>query len=264
MAELMGNVTFQVATRTVTMASLKPGSVVLDNACGNGVVTQAIIEVEKPGAIAIHATDLNPRMCEATAALAASKGWADSVNTAVMPAEALTFDDNTFSHSFTNFVIFMSKAPDQIANSIYRTLQHGGSAIVTTWAEVAHKGAILEAHNATRGAETFHAYKSGQEWETASHLKLALERAGFANVHVEQCDAILKIQDLDRWSKVAWSLLGGSKGPARGWVEEDEGKFQKAVDIVNKAMLKNERVESDGRGGASIKMIAHIAIAQKN
>ncbi|KAG0652025.1 hypothetical protein D0Z07_1014 [Hyphodiscus hymeniophilus] len=96
MAELMGYCSLQIAHQTVALAEPKPGAIVLDNACGNGAVTLSIINAKKPSEVTIHATDLNARMCEVTASQAASKGWADPVTTAAMPAAALTFDDSSF------------------------------------------------------------------------------------------------------------------------------------------------------------------------
>jgi ubiquinone/menaquinone biosynthesis C-methylase UbiE len=49
----------------------------------------------------------------------------------------LTFPDEMFTHSFTNFAIF--SLPDneaaRAASHIYRTLKPGGTAAITTWAE---------------------------------------------------------------------------------------------------------------------------------
>jgi ubiquinone/menaquinone biosynthesis C-methylase UbiE len=97
-------------------------SVLLDNACGNGVVTEAVMETQRPGIFNIHAIDMNPKMCEATAALAASKGWSNNVRTAAMPSESLEFDDDTFTHSFSNFIINQAQDPEKVAANIYRTL----------------------------------------------------------------------------------------------------------------------------------------------
>lgn len=105
MAELMGNVSVQVAHRYVSLADLKPGTVVLDNACGNRVVTRAIIEsgALKPSEITIYAADINAKMCEATEkevkTAATTDEWVNSVKTVVTPAEELKFDENFFSQS---------------------------------------------------------------------------------------------------------------------------------------------------------------------
>jgi len=266
MQELMGDVSLQIARRCMTLVPpFNSSSVLLDNACGSGVVTQAVMEMEEPGNFTVHATDMNPKMCEMTAAIAASKGWTENVQTDVMPAEALTFHNDTFTHSFSNFLIFLAKEPDKVADNIYRTLKPGGVAIVTTWAEVPHERAILKAHTTTRGADAFHAHKTRLEWKQASHLASVMERAGFSNVETVKCDATLRIVNLERWSKVAWSFLGAPMGPAGGWTKEDEENFEEAVSIVWDELSKDEdeNVETDGTGGAKIKMVAHIAIGKK-
>jgi ubiquinone/menaquinone biosynthesis C-methylase UbiE len=261
MAELMGDVSVQIAHRSVVLAGLKPGSIVLDNACGNGVVTLAIIDTENPSEITIYAADINPKMCEATTAAAASKDWADSVKTAAMPAEALTFDDNFFSHSFTNFLLNAAKEPEMITSNIYRTAKPGGTAIVTTWGSVAHIPAILAANTATRGPDVFHAMKGGKEWNDPAHLEKVLKKTGFLEVKMEQCDSYLKMSDLRRWSLIAWSFSGGMT--PGGWTEADEGKFQQAVDTIHDTILKSPGAEPDGKGGVRFKMIANIVVAKK-
>lgn len=50
-----------------------------------------------------------------------------------MPGEDLRFPDNHFTHSFTNQGIVFFKDGEKGAKEIYRTLKHGGTAIVTTW-----------------------------------------------------------------------------------------------------------------------------------
>jgi len=261
MAELMGDVSVQIAPRSVALADLRSGSVVLDNACGNGVVTLAITDTENPSEITIYATDINPKMCEATAAAAASKGWADSVKTASMLAEALNFDADFFSHSFTNFLINSAKEPGKIISEIYRTVKPGGTAIVTTWATVAHINGVLAANTVTRGPDAFHPVQGGTEWYDPAHSEKALKDAGFLEVKMEQCDSYLKIADLRRWSLIAWSFFGGMI--PGGWTEADDGKFQQAVDTIHDTLLKTPGIELDGKGSARLKMIANIAVAKK-
>jgi len=265
MKELMGDVSLQVARKLVTLAPMAPGSIILDNGCGNGVVTEAITEVRKPGEVTIYATDLVPPMAAATTALAASKGWSEFVKAEAMPAEALTFVDNMFTESYNNFLISLAKEPEKVASHIYRTLKPGGVALITTWAELSHEQAVLKANDATRGSDAFHAYKARQEWRTASHLKKVLEEAGFKgeNIDISQKEAFLTIENMGRWSNLAWSFLGAPKGPAGGWVEADETRFEEAVAIFAKGMEADKNVTLDGNGGAKVKMVAHIAVAKK-
>jgi ubiquinone/menaquinone biosynthesis C-methylase UbiE len=263
MQELMGDVTLQIARKIINIPHLAPGAIILDNGCGNGVVTQAITEIKSPGEATIYATDLVPPMVAATAAIAASKGWTDSVKAEAMPAESLTFENDFFTESFNNFLIFLVKDPEKAAAHIYRTLKPGGIAIVTTWASVAHHDAIIKASDETRGVDAFHAYKEGAKWQSTDHLKSVLEGAGFKDIKITRKDAVLPIENLKRWAEVAWSFLGAPKGPAGGWVEKDEEMFEKAVEIVEREMRNEAKVTLDGKGGASARMVAHIAVAKK-
>ena len=261
MQELMGDVSLQVARHSMTLIPpMPPGTVLLDNACGNGVVTQAVIETQKLGNVTIHATDIGPTMCKATSAMAASKGWGEHVKSDVMPAEALIFEDDTFSYSFTNFLIVSVPDPDMVASNIYRTLKPGGVAIVTTWAEVAHEEAILAGHAATRSPDAKHGIQSREVWKKASHLIKVLEKAGFVDVKNVQSDSTLVVRDMKRWATLAWSFLGPSTD---GWKQADEDNFDEAVAVVYNALQKSEEFTSDGAGGAKVRVVANIAIARK-
>jgi hypothetical protein len=140
----------------------------------------------------------------------------------------------------------------------------GGVAIVTTWAEMPQEQAIREAHTTTRRPDAYHKLIDRWEWKSASHLASLLETAGFADVKMLRCDSILEIENLERWAKMAWSFMGAPLGPAGGWSEADEDKFDEAVAVVHSVLAKSEGIEKDGLGGAKAKMVANIAIARKN
>jgi ubiquinone/menaquinone biosynthesis C-methylase UbiE len=180
-----------------------------------------------------------------------------------MSAEALKFEDNFFSYSFNNFHVFIVKEPEEAAAQVYRTLKLGGIAVVTSWAEKPFENDIPKVHEATRGLDASHVCKVRDVWKNASHLVSVLEEAGFNNIETETYDVILKINNVEYWSKLAWSFLGAPNGPAGGWVEKDEERLDEAVGIVYDALLKNEKVESDGAGGAKIRMTATSVIAKK-
>jgi len=116
-----------------------PGSIIHDNACGTGVVTNEIMKaipsaVNRNSGISIHVTNLSPEMVEACQIMIHEHGWSDMVNVSLMGMQSLTFPDEMFTHSFANFAIF--SLPDdetaQTASHIYRTLKPGGTAALTT------------------------------------------------------------------------------------------------------------------------------------
>jgi hypothetical protein len=124
--------------------------------------------------------------------------------------------------------------------------------------------AIREAHITTRGPDAYHKLIARWDWRSASHLISLLEKAGFSDIKTLKCDSVLEIENLERWAKLAWCFLGAPLGPAGGWNEADEDKFDEAVAIVHSVLAKSEGIEKIDHGGAKAKMVANIAIARKS
>ena len=65
----MGNVSLQISHQMLPQThQTPPSSIIHDDAYGNGVVSQAIIESQDSVNIIIHTTDIGPSMCAATSA----------------------------------------------------------------------------------------------------------------------------------------------------------------------------------------------------
>lgn len=264
--DVQGDVSAQVAKHTLRLIPpIAPGSILLDNACGSGTVTEVVLETLQPGAdgrysILIHATDVAPPRIQAITAKAAQYGWTDVVKPALVPAQALTFDDGTFTHSWMNFALFAIPEADKAAAHVYRTLKPGGIAVVTTWASMPHWAAVNAAHEATRDGEAALRLTIPERWYEASTLEHALTQAGFSSIRMSQKDAYLQIKDVHRWVQYAWSILGQ---PATGWESRDEEEWEKAISVLEERLTTLEEFERVGKEGACIQMIANIAIAIK-
>ncbi|KAH8711543.1 Ubiquinone/menaquinone biosynthesis C-methyltransferase UbiE [Beauveria bassiana] len=129
-------------------------AVVLDNACGTGIVAEEIINrcrrqssggVGGVGGVVpeIRAADPVEKMVAACAAKFSSLGVTDRCSAAVMPGERLTFADGTFSHSITNMGLMFYTDAAVGARELHRTLRPGGVAVVTTWAQLGQVDDIL-------------------------------------------------------------------------------------------------------------------------
>src|SRR5579871_320693 len=106
-------------------------AVIHDNASGPGTVAFEILSrFPNPPRPTIHATDFSEAMISGVQDNIASKG---NILTSVMDSESLNFKDNTFTHSITNFGLFIFPNPDKGAREIFRTLKPDGTAVVTTW-----------------------------------------------------------------------------------------------------------------------------------
>lgn len=107
--------------------AISSDAIVHDNGCGPGIVSKAIL-AKTPG-VRIEATDMTNAMVR----FAAKQGA--SVNAQKMDSKELTFADNTFTHSFTNFVIVAMNAEEAVTTlkGIRRTLQQGATAVIVGW-----------------------------------------------------------------------------------------------------------------------------------
>lgn len=118
------------------------GSLVHDNACGPAIVTSEILSGHVPPGthcaptdIVITATDISVPMISAAEDLIKVNKW-PNVSAEVLDSQDLAacgIKDDIFTHSITNFGLFMLEDCSAGARSIYRSLRHGGTAAITTW-----------------------------------------------------------------------------------------------------------------------------------
>ncbi|KAI9708133.1 MAG: hypothetical protein M1812_008120 [Candelaria pacifica] len=264
--EVQGEVSAQITKHTLTLIPpIPPASILHDNACGSGTVTEVVLETLNPEAdgrysILVHATDVAAQRIQVVAAKAVRYGWTDVVKPAVVPAQALTFADHTFTHSLTNFALFAIPEADKAAAHVYRTLKPGGVAVVTTWASMPHLAAVNATHEAIRDDDAMLLMRLSQRWYKASTLKQVLMQAGFSSIRMSQKDAYLQIKNVRCWVKYAWSILGQ---PATGWGLKDEEDWEKAISVLEERLTALDEFERVGEEGARIKMVSNIAIANK-
>lgn len=84
----------------------------------------------------VYAADVAPDMIALLENLINKNGWQDRVKTGVMNGVSLSYVDQIFDVSITNFGIFFYFDPIIGAKELYRTLKTGGKEVVTCWKEV--------------------------------------------------------------------------------------------------------------------------------
>jgi hypothetical protein len=206
-------------------------------------------------------------MVEECQALAVEKGWTEwptELKSQVMAMQDLKFPDETFSHSFTNFAIFGLADPEaaKAATHIYRTLQKGGTAILTVWKETPSYDALQAAHYATRSRTDLLPLFLRIHWHEQSHIRKVLLEAGFSDERIEiyQKEVCIELGDLSRWSQVAWTLVGR---PAEGWEEKDEERWDNATNILREDMRKSKGFKTLDGGGFQMRCLVNVAVARK-
>jgi len=184
------------------------------------------------------------------------------VETFIMRAQELTFPDNYFDFSFTNFVVADLDDPKIVAHHLFRTLKPGGRAVVCTFAFRPHDDAMKAAHLATRGhsAKLGLAYDPG--WLKQETLRAFLVAGGFekSKISISTCDVFEKLKDLRWWMTALWGYIGQRD---IGWTLEDEEKWDEAVDILVETMAKSPGVMKTDDGEALVKFVVNVSIATK-
>jgi len=220
---LSGTAPLQIAQACVNyLTAVTPNSVLHDNGCGNGNVTCSLLhgfdEAQYPKLI--HATDVSKELLDKLSTTVKENGW--PVITQLMAAESLTFPDEFFTHSITNCVIFRLSDSEAVTacHHIRRTLKKGGVAIISCWGFLPHRHALEAAHRATRLPSAPPLVGGITRWEDGTLLRRCLEDAGFIDhLRIEKAIAVIEVDDLAEWIKLAWSFLGRTE---KGWLEDDE------------------------------------------
>ncbi|CAI6334290.1 unnamed protein product [Periconia digitata] len=259
-AEILGDGTQDVANQIVSYISPLPeGTVLHDNACGQGIASKAIM-AQSPKSISIHATDIWAKMVEATKAVASQNSW--PIECATMASEDLTFEDNFFTHTVMNFGIHMVKSSAAAASEIYRTLKPGGTAIFTVWADTILIDAVNSGHERTRSAGTPPPTGVTKHWMGVNQVSQVLEQAGFdhKNIRHETAATSIEVQDSRRWAQIVWSFMGALDS---GWEKEDETRWEEAVDTVQKVLETWDGFKKHEEGDGKLTMTANVVIVTK-
>ncbi|KAJ7698033.1 S-adenosyl-L-methionine-dependent methyltransferase [Mycena rosella] len=109
-------------------------ALVLDSACGGGVVTTVLFNViGKTSDVRVVCGDLEEYMVTSAAERIKANGW--NAEATVVDAQAVPFPDSHFTHNLMNFG--MQVIPDNalVVKESFRVLQPGGKLGLTIWTE---------------------------------------------------------------------------------------------------------------------------------
>jgi ubiquinone/menaquinone biosynthesis C-methylase UbiE len=295
--KMASNSTFSIAKIALTdpiFASfpITPSSYILDNACGTGIVT-SLIKSQHPH-VRILGTDLAPGMIETFKAKATKEGW-ENVETKIVDSRNLEgVEDEVFSHVVTNFGFMPgtedTSGPQKIAKEIWRTMDEGGVAVVTTWAgllppflvirelcstsfgprmRMGSKGqadnkvernftdALEAAALRIRPNDKPFTWEAPEEWATGSWLMKQLEDVGFGNhVTVKRAEGRMDAGSLE---ELVNNLMGVKDMFYKEYSEEEVARLQGVL----KEEVKNLEAYDEREGSVGIKMVAWVGFAWK-
>ncbi|RMJ07774.1 hypothetical protein CDV36_012628 [Fusarium kuroshium] len=257
-----GGCTRELAEHCISLAeNIKPindKSIILDNACGTGIVTDLLLRSKSASADQpeIHAVDGAENMVRITAETIPSSTRA---HTATMLGEDLTFPDGTFSHSFTNMSLMFFADPVKGAKEIWRTLQPGGVAVVTIWTAPRNMDVIRDVQMQIKPDDPPFQIPVSPEWLKTYHTVGLLNQAGLRDIQASEVEVHFGAETAEAVADILAEGVGAMVFAA--WTDDEKKKARELlVDAVNKVGVTFTRGDGQGIG---IPLRAGIIIGRK-
>ncbi|KAH8704395.1 S-adenosyl-L-methionine-dependent methyltransferase [Phaeosphaeriaceae sp. PMI808] len=206
------------------------GGTVLDNACGTGAALEEFLKTF-PEAEA-YAADVVPHMVQSFKAIVAEKqGLQKQVKEVRLEdGQSLTYQDDTFDASITNFGIFFFPNPVAGAKQIFRTLKPGGTAVVTVWKTFGFKSILWEIQSRLNPANPLTELPLMEPWCDSALLENTLKEGGFKHINFAVVKAGLWGKDNEDFKTVLLENLGALT--ARNWTEDERAKLPALISEV--------------------------------
>ncbi|KAI2614974.1 S-adenosyl-L-methionine-dependent methyltransferase [Hypoxylon sp. NC1633] len=260
--ELVSDSMENLAKASIAFAPIRSGFVINDNGCGTGAASAAVVSsiADQTVDITIKGTDINEDALNIYRKNAADGAWpAEAVN---MDSNALKYEENTFSFSIGNALLFVlpNDGIDAV-KEMYRTLKPGGKAIVNSWAYVPNMPALEAAAKATPPPGTPLPRAGLEKWSEVDFLQSVVEKGGFQTdqVTIHTADVYVTTVELDHYANMLWSFIGGTTSV--GWLKSDEENWDQAIKVIKQELKKTDGYKGLPGGRSLLKLKANIAVA---
>jgi len=184
------------------MAGLRPGEIVLDVACGTGLVSRdALARVGSEGRVL--GTDISEKMVEVAAASAADLGVGSGAGAGLgagcaqfmrMDAEELSLENESFDVALCALGLMYMPDPRKALEEMHRVLKPGGRVVAAVWGQRDRCGwadifEIVDRHVASEVCPMF--FSLGNP----DMLELHFTAVGFTEVVVRRISTVLHYAD---------------------------------------------------------------------
>lgn len=260
---MTGGCTREVAKFLLMLSpKVDSSSVILDNACGTGIMTEEILSRSPDAHPKVFAADIAPAMIANFKDKATRKGWMNedgreheqTLVMSVISAEELPYPDNTFTHSYTNlgFPFFQDSA--KAASHVHRTLRPGGVAFVSTWNMLGYLPPIHKAQRAVRPNDPVWEPPMPKIWCTKEKLEAVLQAGGFqaGDIQIQAKSVRYGGENLEDFLDIMTSAFGGYV--TKDWSESEKTQWAKEL---------RESLTKEERDKAGVEMVAWVAVARK-
>lgn len=228
-----------------------PNTNAFDNGCGTGVLTSTL-KGQYPQ-VPVLATDVSNGMLSILQTRISDRKWTDVTARVVDSRDLSGIQDNTFTHTFSAFMVCLAPDPDQIVREMLRVTKPNGVLGLAVWGDARFGQMFAPWEKACR--ELLPDYKPpavmGEEWTLDTNVRAGLEKAGFKDVEVRKEDEIWKWESAEELARYLFE--GGN--PANVMVIEsfkaDGGDVEKARRIYAR-VVKEDFGAGDGSVGIPI------------
>ncbi|KAJ5320026.1 hypothetical protein PENANT_c025G04408 [Penicillium antarcticum] len=183
-------------TKLVEDATAKPDQplVVLDNACGTGIISSLLNE-QLDSSIKqnwkLTCGDISTPLLEYTARRMKEEGW-QNAETKVVNAQETGLPSDHFTHVFSAFVLMAIPKPFNALDETVRIVQPGGTIAFSTWIEpgwfsIARKAiATIPGNMPFPTTQEFLKMTGDGEWNSAPWIKSQLKDRGLEDINVQE------------------------------------------------------------------------------
>ena len=237
-----------------------PNTNAFDNGCGTGVLT-SVLKVEYPQ-IPVLATDVSDGMLSILRTRISDRKWTD-VTARVLDSRDLSgIQDNSFTHTFSAFMVCLAPDPDQIVREMLRVTKPDGVLGLAVWGDARFGQMFAPWEKACRELLPDHKPPAvmGEEWTIDTNVRAGLEKAGFKDVEVRKEDQTWKWKSAEELARYLFE--GGNPGNVKviESFKADGGDVEKARTIYVRVVKENF---SAGDGSVGIQIPATLATARK-
>lgn len=255
----------------LSKASDSSDIVVLDNACGTGIVSVQLYELlpdDVKARLELTCADISASMIDSMAQRIAENGW-KGARAQVADALALPFASSSFTHVLTNFGIIGMPSPRQALREQHRVLRPAGTAAFSVWQTTGWYPIVERAVASIPGAPLFPPFAqfstswasqgsdAEERWTEGGFLERVARETGFVDVAVELVPNVTRHRDAEAFCALYGDML---RTVTRGcWSEEQRKKMGDLVVPAVVSLLKEEF----GGGEVSLQWAAWCVTAKK-
>ena len=237
-----------------------PNTNAFDNGCGTGIMT-SILKQEYPEA-PILATDVSDGMLGILQTRISDQNWTNITARVIDSRHLSGIQDNSFTHTFSAFMVCLAPDPDQIVREMLRVTKPDGVLGLAVWGNARFERFFTPWEQACR--ELLPDYTPpavmGEEWTLDTNVRAGLEKAGFKDIDVRKEDQVWKWESTEELGRYFFDGGHPSNVKVIESFKEDGGDVEKARATYMR-VIKEDFSARDG--SVEIQIRATLATARK-